>query len=227
MRAIPFGQRGNRLLEVGEVQRGLACGCVCPDPLCGRQLVARQGPKVAWHFAHYGETASRSIGCGGVESALHRFAKQYISESLGKVFPLPKRSSAKLYGGYEGAIKIERALQEFTVPGTARRCDVLIEGFIRKRPPTPRGQQCRWVPWDTRSEVAVEINVTNPKDEAYIEEVSRTGQLSVVELTLTPEDVKRRVATHQLSIAWSQAVKMLIMGRSSNRRWLFRRGSSA
>lgn len=187
--------------------------------------MARQGSKVAWHFAHYGETFGRRVGCGGVESALHRFAKQYLSESRGKVFPLPKRSRTDLYGGYEGAIKIERALLERPIPGTTRRCDVLIEGLVRKKPPTPPGQTVQVGPWSAHSELAVEINVTNPKDEEYIKEVTSAGQLSVVELTLTPEEVERRIATHRLAIAWSQAVKMLIMGRGSNRSWLFRRGS--
>ena len=37
-------------VDVGEVPRGLACGCVCA--LCGGELIARQGDVLVWHFAH-------------------------------------------------------------------------------------------------------------------------------------------------------------------------------
>lgn len=38
------------LLSVHDVERGLACGCVCPS--CGTQLEARKGEVKAYHFAH-------------------------------------------------------------------------------------------------------------------------------------------------------------------------------
>lgn len=37
-------------VHVSEVQRGAACGCVCPG--CGKPLVARKGAEVEHHFAH-------------------------------------------------------------------------------------------------------------------------------------------------------------------------------
>ena len=120
--------------------------------------------------------------------------------------------------------QIGRAQAEYTIPGMARRCDVLIEGLIRKYQQPSRGRPREVGPWATRSEVAVEINVTNPKDSAYIREVTTAGQLSVVELPLTEKDVERSIETFNLSIAWSGAVKRLIMGTPSNRKWLFRRG---
>lgn len=38
------------LLSVHDVERGLACGCICPS--CGTRLEARKGEKKAYHFAH-------------------------------------------------------------------------------------------------------------------------------------------------------------------------------
>jgi len=71
---LPFGLRGERLLSIGEVERGLACGCVCPA--CRQPLVARKGPGKVHHFSHY-----RGEACGfGLESALHHAAKRLLTE---------------------------------------------------------------------------------------------------------------------------------------------------
>ena len=41
------------LRHVDEVPNGLACGCTCPDPKCGQELVAKNaGEKRVHHFAH-------------------------------------------------------------------------------------------------------------------------------------------------------------------------------
>ena len=52
MNLIPFGKdrASGRLLDVAEVAKGEQCCCICPS--CGTQLVARQGTKKEWHFAH-------------------------------------------------------------------------------------------------------------------------------------------------------------------------------
>lgn len=71
---IPFGlnvERG-RMLAPTEVSNGLSCGCVCAG--CSRPLIARQGKVKEWHFAH----ASGDDCPGGVETAIHRMAKQLI-----------------------------------------------------------------------------------------------------------------------------------------------------
>lgn len=49
---IPFGLdiESEELIDVVNVKRWNACGCICPS--CKTPLVARQGHKKAWHFAH-------------------------------------------------------------------------------------------------------------------------------------------------------------------------------
>ncbi|QIA63562.1 hypothetical protein GT360_08545 [Vibrio astriarenae] len=50
---IPFGLKNGKYFDVGEVERGRACGCVCPS--CKQNLVAKKGPnpdKMIHHFAH-------------------------------------------------------------------------------------------------------------------------------------------------------------------------------
>jgi hypothetical protein len=69
---IPFGLRGNRLLETQEVESGLACDCICPK--CGGPLIARKGAHNVHHFAHY----QKSDCEGALETALHLKAKAIL-----------------------------------------------------------------------------------------------------------------------------------------------------
>jgi hypothetical protein len=41
---------GGEMRFIGEVERGAACGCRCPE--CDSPLVAKQGNEKEWHFAH-------------------------------------------------------------------------------------------------------------------------------------------------------------------------------
>lgn len=60
------------VVQVKDVQRGLACQCTCLG--CGGRLVAKQGTKVVWHFAHDQPADQRSCG----ETALHLAAKTVL-----------------------------------------------------------------------------------------------------------------------------------------------------
>lgn len=72
---IPFGRRPDgRLVEVGQVERGLACNCTCPA--CGEALLAKKGEVVVQHFSHLpGSNCST-----GAETALHLAAKQLVAD---------------------------------------------------------------------------------------------------------------------------------------------------
>lgn len=49
---VPFGYQvsQDQLVDVQQVPSGKKCGCICPS--CRAPLVARQGSKKVWHFAH-------------------------------------------------------------------------------------------------------------------------------------------------------------------------------
>lgn len=49
---IPFGLRiaDQAIVDVHDVPRGRGCECICPS--CHTPLIARQGEKKQWHFAH-------------------------------------------------------------------------------------------------------------------------------------------------------------------------------
>ena len=64
------------MLAPHQVATGLACGCICP--CCGAAVMAKalDSRDRRPHFSHHGRA-----GCsGGVESALHRMAKQVIAD---------------------------------------------------------------------------------------------------------------------------------------------------
>lgn len=57
--SFAYGRRDGRLAFVGDLDekrdRGLACGCLCPE--CRRPLQAHLGSRKAWHFQHHVEEA--------------------------------------------------------------------------------------------------------------------------------------------------------------------------
>ncbi len=195
------------------------CGCVCPDPECGRPLVARKGECRVHHFAHFGDTENQNTACGGGESALHRFAKQFLHESVGKKFRLPNKRSLGnvLYHGHDNELKVGHARKEVPIPGTPYICDVLIKGWVRS-PGSSR--------WNVSCEFAVEITVSNPKTQEYVEKVTEVGKLSVLEIILKPADVEAKMQQFSTSTntTLSNTVKRMILGTNSNHRWLFIRG---
>jgi len=61
---LAFGKdRKGRIVHIATVNRGLECGCACPA--CSESLVAKQGDKKAWHFAHASGGACRDALSAG------------------------------------------------------------------------------------------------------------------------------------------------------------------
>ncbi len=60
---------------IGEVERGAACGCSCPE--CGSPLVAKQGNEKDWHFAHEGGQERPECEAGAI-NMLRRLAVEYL-----------------------------------------------------------------------------------------------------------------------------------------------------
>lgn len=79
----PDGQRA----DVRNVENGLQCRCVCFE--CKQPVVAKQGPKTRWHFAHHAPTNCRPTP----ESELHFFAKSLLAEKLWLWIPAVQASA--------------------------------------------------------------------------------------------------------------------------------------
>jgi hypothetical protein len=64
----------NAIVFIRDADRGLKCNCKCIE--CGKDLVANQGEVNDWYFDHY----IKSNCAGGVETAIHKLAKEIISK---------------------------------------------------------------------------------------------------------------------------------------------------
>lgn len=72
---LPFGLNEHKtLVHVSEVPKGKKCGCICPA--CQTPLLAIKGTKNQHHFRH--DVVKQCVG--GVETAIHMYAKQIIKE---------------------------------------------------------------------------------------------------------------------------------------------------
>lgn len=144
---LPFGLQGDRLLSVGEVERGLACDCVCPA--CRQPLVARKGNDKIHHFSHY-----QGADCGyGLESALHYEAKRILSAAGRIMLPgvyIPNRRSPVFPGRmlYIDQLWMERRIGKL-VP------DLLLQSGRRR--------------------LLLEIAVTHPSGEEKIRRIREMG----------------------------------------------------
>ena len=67
--------RDGAMRFIGEVERGAACGCLCPE--CGSPLVAKQGNEKDWHFAHEGGQERPECEAGAT-NMLRRLAVEYL-----------------------------------------------------------------------------------------------------------------------------------------------------
>lgn len=72
----------DRLVNIKQVEKGLACNCICFE--CNESVVAKKGEKNEHHFAHSSNKESCHIN---PESILHKFAKQVIMEAKAVVLP--------------------------------------------------------------------------------------------------------------------------------------------
>ena len=75
---VPFGLKDGRAMAPSEVEKGKACGCMCPS--CGTPLTAKAqaSRKRRAHFAHMAGTDCRT----GRETGIHLRAKQLIADRL-------------------------------------------------------------------------------------------------------------------------------------------------
>lgn len=171
---IPFGERDGRMVTADSVERGKACGCVCPA--CGGALIANKGDLKIHHFSHQ----RTSDNCPHpAETALHRMAKQILANT--RYFDVPEwmvTSRADLADS-EGRAEIscsgvahacqagrfvvdEAHLEQATEDGRLRP-DVRLIGH-------PEGRE------DIEPfEIWVEVAVTHPVDEQKLARLRQAG----------------------------------------------------
>ena len=194
--AVPFGVDANGArVFVNDVPRGRACGAFCPA--CGAQLLARQGDVMSWHFAHVGQGGG---GCG--EGLWHREIKSLVFDmtrdgggpllKFGMDWETTDEALAAEGLRDGGAFYLYAYAQEFAVPGVNRRVDLLL-GFQFDEPiggfaPPLHLEGIRG--WE--EQIAVEVAVTNAKDDAYVADMRRAG-LPAYEMGFSASELHRTV----------------------------------
>jgi hypothetical protein len=165
-----------RIVHVSTVPRGAACGCKCPNPLCGIPLIARKGDEKVYHFGH----AAGSACGGGPQTALHLFAIQIVKEKKRLVLPAVKAS----YGDrvrmlYEARlVNFDRAKKEFQ-----ELKQIIPDIFV----------------WKSDHQLLIEVAVTHPCDKEKIAKIRAKGiatleiDLSRVARDASPETIETAV----------------------------------
>ena len=104
---LQYALKDNTLVSIDQVEKGLACNCVCPA--CKSQLVARKGEKREHHFAHYKNNSCAT----GYQTSLHLLAKELIQEKrMIKIPPVNCDIFCLDSNEYEGYSFVERQMRE-------------------------------------------------------------------------------------------------------------------
>jgi len=188
---VPFGLREGKLLFVADVPLGLECGCTCPE--CGEELVARnrdfEGRQRVRHFQH----ASTSSCPGGVETAVHRMAKDILGSAEWVL--LPRWASGDVVIEPEVLSVVDARLEVPLLDG-ATRPDVLFYGLAAE------------VEFDA---MCVEVRVHHAVDDAKRELLAMHG-MDVIEIDLSHIDDK--------TLADPVAFRREVLENADNRRWI-------
>ena len=201
-----------RLVHVNDVQNGLECGCLCPA--CKSPLIARQGERRTWHFAHVSEVDCDSAG----ETALHLAAKQALEDLSGRIripeevirkvgWPPPNQRVSKPMARLND-------LMTHTVPER-----YASESSVRIEPQDWAYQGFRpdAVLEANSGKLLVEIRVTHEVDEEKRRRMGKVG-LGAIEIDLSEAD--RHIAPDELaSLVISEAArKWLVFERNETRK---------
>ena len=190
---IPFAKsnKTGRIVSVFEVERGLACGCVCPE--CLNPVEACKGPK-RFYFRH-GKSSIGNRPCDNPgESALHEAAKQIFKEST-EIW-LPKM---EIYCGNQVSsimIKGETVfqIQEVNIEKQQQsiRPDITIS--------------------NGNDQLNIEIFVTHKVDE------KKTAKLAENNIPTLEIDLSGLIDQDQISM---EELKEILLGKNDHKQWVF------
>lgn len=201
-----------RLVHVNDVQNGLECGCLCPA--CKSPLIARQGKRRIWHFAHVSEVDCDSAG----ETALHLVAKQTLKDLNGKIrFPEEVLRKAGWPSSNQRASKPMARLNDLMTLSIPER--LASESSVRIEPQDWAHQGFRpdAVLEANSGKLLVEIRVTHEVDEEKRRRMQKVG-LGAIEIDLS--EAGRHIAPDELaSLVISEAPrKWLVFERNETRK---------
>ena len=161
---LTYGVDSNgQLVHIDSVARGRNCQCTCPN--CGEELIAKQGAKKIWHFAHAVDSNCKEARM----TALHLLAQEIVK----------KRKSVRL-PRYEGmyAPAIESRVITFD--------DVILEKTYHSedinRRPDCIGIKCD--KYGNNREIWIEIKVTHEIDQLKMQDIKKQN-ITCIEIDLS------------------------------------------
>jgi hypothetical protein len=157
---LPFGLKDDILVHISQVERGLACGCVCPQ--CNKPLVARKGSEVAHHFAHRAGPECANA----TETALHLAAKGILADR--REIRLPPVEIRFDSSPFVMSLWPERTFALGDVRAECRTGDIIPDILA----------YCDTTP------LMIEIRVTHPVDEAKLKKIWEL-RISTIEIDLS------------------------------------------
>lgn len=188
-----YAYRENQLVHIGEVARGLSCGCFCV--VCGGRLIAKKGSVRVHHFAHAADTDCQ----GAAETALHLLAKELIC-NLPSIF-LPQYKLKKEKRLRSGLVIKHEAM---VVQGG----EALVSGAKAEQ------SEDRFIPDITLESnsktLFVEIAVTHKVDRAKLRHIRKCG-IPTIEINLDLQDAT--LSREELSFKLQHDL--------NSKRWLF------
>lgn len=197
-----LSRKTGRMVDIRMVERGLACGCVCPN--CGAELQARKGRKNRHHFVHHVAGRARPTCDGGRESALHRAARQVI-------------------GGWQSvelpALLVHEAGRQGALPGR-------ILSVRRSELPDERGERSPWSNLRVRPDVVLhgeeeqiwcEVKVAHAVDDA------KRGRLQGYRVSTLEFDLSQMYRSGDWNLT---TLELSLRTDMSIRQWVFHVGEA-
>lgn len=156
-----------KIRHVSEVERGDACGCICPA--CDAPLTARKGPDNVHHFGHQASSSCATAP----ETALHKLAKEIVATKLLLALPEVRAEfngeATVIYKA--GPLSFDKAIQE------ARHLQNVVPDLYVER---------------DGHRLLVEIYVTHACDEVKRAELKSRGIATVeIDLSDLPRNASR------------------------------------
>ena len=165
MLKLPFALKDGKLVEISQVERGLACCCFCPS--CGSALVARKGDHKIDHFAHH-----NSEECtGGLETTLHLAAKEILSNNKSILLPAVNAGLGLFDSYFYVEIEKERLIT-FESVSLEKRLDNIVPDILIVFEGKP---------------IIIEIAVTHRVDEEKFKRIKKL-KISAIEIDLIKID---------------------------------------
>lgn len=193
-----------------DIMRGKRCGCICPNPICKKPLLAKLGKGVRHggrepHFSHFPDFEGFCNSSHANETALHMMAKEIIAEERRFVAPNEELTweDARI-DDIPARILVEIPTYIHAIGGTFECSHVSLEKRLQGIVPdiiarTPSG------------EYLIEISVTHP---VTVEKKQKATESQLPMLEIDLSDYKNKPITKDI-------LRNILLKPNNRTRWIY------